>query len=413
MAYRRGNEILFSQTVTGLWLILSGFAVVWASSALWILALALLCLTATMALSNIFRFAGGIAAVLGSLAFVAALVYTQGMTEGIILPAAVLSVSLLGTALLGALHIRAVWSASRQLENDQKLIGELRANDPDTLLLRFPYARRALKTEVARCQRYKKDLALILFQVANWKDIVKTQGPTGISTLRKQIASVLKDSLRDVDTPFSDDDRMGVLLPETDLAGALTVSERLVHAFERKLRLAVHTGVVHYPEDGVTDDDLLHAAEAALQLSLASGESSVPFSRIHSAVAPADRNPVSSDGAAADEDVDAEDGSAARPVVARREPPAPPEGRKTIVRIDGLTQVGDTLRVEKAVAAQPGVMGVHTLQYADHALILDVEHQVDNLAQVIKELVAIPVQSTREGKEWIELKLEPGDAGQK
>jgi hypothetical protein len=55
-----------------------------------------------------------------------------------------------------------------------------------------------------------------------------------------------------------------VLLPETDLAGAQIVAEKLSGLGEAEFGLVVRAGVAAFPEDDVTGPGLLAEAEQAL-----------------------------------------------------------------------------------------------------------------------------------------------------
>jgi diguanylate cyclase (GGDEF)-like protein len=264
-------------------LVLGSIAAVWFDAKVAYVAMALLAFTVTLAVTNIFRLVGWVAAVLSIVVYTLVQISLKGTVSAILIPSVVNAVAFIGTAWLGTITAQQLEAATRQLHNDQKLIEELRVHDSLTGLVRFQHARQTLRTEIIRSQRYSSDMCVILIQVANWTELEKEHGMVGADDMKKQIAGILSGALRGVDTPFING-RMGAILPETGPEGAMVVAQRLVDSVGNRVRVSLHVGAAHFPSDAVTDTEMLGAAEAALQIGLTSGRPIVFYSQIREGV---------------------------------------------------------------------------------------------------------------------------------
>ena len=141
----------------------------------------------------------------------------------------------------------------------------------------------ALASEISRASRIRVPLSLLFADLDDFKRINDCCGhPAGDEALRT-FAQLLRDELRGIDTAA----RMGgeefaVILPGTELEGAVAVAERIRAALaERALLrdelggrgLTTSIGVVQY-ETG-TPDDLLGRADAALYRAKEQGKNRV------------------------------------------------------------------------------------------------------------------------------------------
>lgn len=140
----------------------------------------------------------------------------------------------------------------------------------------------ALEKELGRSRRYGRPLSLIMIDIDHFKQFNDTFGhPQGDKVLT-EIAKIIRDSVRVVDTAARyGGEEFAVLLPETpyeasdDVAGsALQVAERMRvavegHAFEgrpglRDARITISLGVAEHPAHAEGLTDIVYAADAAL-----------------------------------------------------------------------------------------------------------------------------------------------------
>jgi len=126
-----------------------------------------------------------------------------------------------------------------------------------------------LQEEVARAQRYKRPLSVGMLGVNKFNEIKSTYGLLGAELILKHVAGLLKESLRGVDTAARyQSEQFGIILPETNNAGALVVAERLANRIAKhpvKLNLqtinvTVSIGIATFLKHGQSKDELIRSA---------------------------------------------------------------------------------------------------------------------------------------------------------
>jgi two-component system cell cycle response regulator len=130
-----------------------------------------------------------------------------------------------------------------------------------------------LAEEFRRAQRYDNPLALILADLDHFKAVNDTSGHVQGDVVLRKVAACFQACIRDTDTAARwGGEEFAVVLPQTHLAGALTVAERIrrdVAALKLGAgELGVVTaslGVSSYPAAHVhTTDELVRSADEAL-----------------------------------------------------------------------------------------------------------------------------------------------------
>jgi diguanylate cyclase (GGDEF)-like protein len=268
-----------------IWIIFASLALILVDPGTMVLSMALIAFTATLSLTSLFRYANWTAAVLSILIFTGVQIALKGAASTVLLPSAMLAAAVLVVALVGGWIAGEVRRAYRQLANDQKLIDELRLYDPASGILRYRYVYQTLRSEVLRSQRYDKRLCVLLMEVADNESLRQELGADGLEKARRQVVELLPTSLRAMDIAFSGD-KLGAILPETNLEGAQKVVDRLVERVQRKLRLPISIGVAQFPTDGVTEDELMRAAEAALRVSQSTGQTYIQYTQLQQTTTP-------------------------------------------------------------------------------------------------------------------------------
>ena len=128
-----------------------------------------------------------------------------------------------------------------------------------------------LAREVYRAGRYDLALSLIMIDLDNFDNINNRFGtPIGDQILQES-ATLIHQSLRNIDIVSRKDDSFLIVLPETPVNGAMIVAERLRKSFaqhvfqseERKISATVSLGVVGY-QPGDNPVSFLKNAELAL-----------------------------------------------------------------------------------------------------------------------------------------------------
>jgi diguanylate cyclase (GGDEF)-like protein len=133
---------------------------------------------------------------------------------------------------------------------------------------------RVLELEIARAARQRSELSVAVFDVDDLTGFNDANGrPAGDDVLR-EVAAVVGQSIRLVDTVarWGGDEFMLVAPGAT----GTTVVRRIVDsvaglALTGNRRVTISAGLAHFPDDGTTGDELVHAAEAALEAARTAG----------------------------------------------------------------------------------------------------------------------------------------------
>jgi diguanylate cyclase (GGDEF)-like protein len=183
-----------------------------------------------------------------------------------------------GTATFGAEDVRlltllAAWTAMA-LENLRlaQNVEKLAVTDDLTQVYNYRFLKSALRREIKRAGRYHQDLSLLMLDVDNLKGYNDRHGHLRGSFLLREMAGLFSAHVRSWDLVAKyGGDEFTVILPQTDLAGARTVAERLraaveEHAFPLAQRgqITVSIGVAAFPIDGQTTSALIETADRAL-----------------------------------------------------------------------------------------------------------------------------------------------------
>ncbi|MBT1075519.1 sensor domain-containing diguanylate cyclase [Geobacter grbiciae] len=137
------------------------------------------------------------------------------------------------------------------------------------------YFQQMFSRELNRAKRYGNPLSLIMMDVDDFKKFNDTYGHPLGDKLLGSMGDILTEALRNTDFAFRyGGEEFIVLLPETDFSSALNVAERLRESVEQKSvdemrgialnAVTVSVGVVSYPQDGETSDDLLNGVDELL-----------------------------------------------------------------------------------------------------------------------------------------------------
>ena len=160
----------------------------------------------------------------------------------------------------------------------------LSLHDPLTRLHNRSYLFAVMEREIQRARRTGRSFGLLLLDLDGLKPINDTFGhPMGDRVLRA-VGEAIRHGIRGIDTGARyGGDEFVVLLPETDLVGAVTLAEKLREAVgaihiateNQQVRTTVSVGVASFPDDGSSPQALLERADAAMFGSKRSGRDRV------------------------------------------------------------------------------------------------------------------------------------------
>jgi len=150
---------------------------------------------------------------------------------------------------------------------------ELSRTDPLTSLFNRSQLFLTLEQEVSRTRRSDRGFCLLMIDLDGLKAINDEAGHLRGDQVLRALGSVIRTSIRTVDSAYRyGGDEFVVLLPETDIVGAFVVAEKIRSGAE-EIGLAmggpepvtsVSIGLVSHPEDGLSAEELMSAADRAM-----------------------------------------------------------------------------------------------------------------------------------------------------
>ena len=174
---------------------------------------------------------------------------------------------------LGRRHALIAHADISRLKRAERELRQLAITDGLTQLANRRHFDERIHEEAERCQRYGRLLVLLMLDIDHFKQVNDTYGhPAGDLVLRR-VADICRESTRGLDlvARFGGEE-FAILLPETDVAGALQLAERIredVQATpmlygDRTIRVTVSCGLAQLGQGDSDARQLLKDADAAL-----------------------------------------------------------------------------------------------------------------------------------------------------
>lgn len=174
-----------------------------------------------------------------------------------------------------------------------KKMQDLTVIDELTGLYNYRFFGGKLTDEIRRSDRYHQKMSLLMIDIDHFKEVNDSQGHQTGNIILQEIASVIKQSVRDVDivARYGGEEFM-VILPQTDLHDAKSIAERIRTQMEnsyfsdaqgqRHIKVTVSIGVAIYPDGVFSANQLLEKVDQAMYLAKNQG-------RNRTCIAPASR----------------------------------------------------------------------------------------------------------------------------
>jgi len=173
-----------------------------------------------------------------------------------------------------------------QLQTTNALLHEMSIHDELTGLFNFRHFKKMLESEHQRALRFKTPYSLIFFDLDYFKKYNDQNGHPAGDRVLKHFASILIESSRINDFPCRyGGEEFIMICPATPKAGAITLAERVrvdtqqmnfeFSKFQPTGALTVSAGVATYPDDALTTDMLLKAADQSAYSSKEKGRNQV------------------------------------------------------------------------------------------------------------------------------------------
>jgi diguanylate cyclase (GGDEF)-like protein len=174
-------------------------------------------------------------------------------------------------------------------EANDKLRG-LAFEDGLTMLFNHRYFQDHLEREISRVNRYSHLLSLIMIDIDHFKKFNDTYGHQQGDTVLRSVAEVLNDSIRkpDIAARYGGEE-FAIILPETDLKGALVLAERIRQFIEelevkidnQVLKVTISLGITSYdPAKGMKKkEEIIESADKALYNSKNTGRNKLSIAK--------------------------------------------------------------------------------------------------------------------------------------
>ena len=276
--FRYFHKISFLTGILIIWSILSTIIMITVDIQTSLAAIAILIFIAVLSTIRPFPLSSWLSLLVGSIVYAIICYSIFGVSQTLIKTVGIAFVFYLITTLLADSLAKQTDKLGSEIQKGQELLGDLVQYDQSTGIMRWKYAQQKLTAEVVRGVRYKTDLSLVLIQLImpdrasiSEEELVRLKG---------QVVEVILSGIRaDVDIPFIGG-KFGLILPETSSEGAQILMGRLADRIYRKVRIEIAAGVAAVPADAVTNAELIHYADTALQFALNTNQTVVPASRL-------------------------------------------------------------------------------------------------------------------------------------
>lgn len=197
-------------------------------------------------------------------------------------PIRVATVGINLTAMVLLAYIAMVIAREQRSTRDAAI--RLSTIDPLTALFNRGFFFAALEREIARSARSGRGFCLLMMDLDELKAINDRLGHFHGDRVLAAVGQVVSDGVRRIDTAARyGGDEFVVLLPETDPTGAFVLAEKIrigvndleLDLPEEAVRPSLSVGVVSYPDDGQTADELMISADRAMYTSKRAGKNRV------------------------------------------------------------------------------------------------------------------------------------------
>ncbi len=212
-----------------------------------------------------------------------------GMTMQILNTQDMIHLALVVGIACGAMLFAFLWLLTgrigRLIEQHQAAIQHLATRDGLTGLFNHITFYILLEDEVARSQRTAAPVSLLILDLDLFKRINTAFGRIAGDMILKEFGRVIDREARSIDKVCRyGGEELAVILPETDIAGAMLTAERMRSSIADHLfkidegpdqTITISIGVAVFPEHASTTQELVNAADRALNIAKERGRNQV------------------------------------------------------------------------------------------------------------------------------------------
>jgi diguanylate cyclase (GGDEF)-like protein len=218
-----------------------------------------------------------------ALAAVASLGYLIALTAGATAPLApntIATVAINLTALILLAYVAMVIAREQRRARDAAI--RLSTVDPLTGLYNRTFFFAAVDREIARSARSGRGFCLLMMDLDELKAVNDRHGHFIGDRVLRGVGDVIAEGVRRIDIAARyGGDEFVVLLPETEVTGAYVLAEKIRMGVAdlavpgTEVRSSMSVGVVSFPDDGRTSDELMISADQAMYSSKHAGKNRV------------------------------------------------------------------------------------------------------------------------------------------
>jgi diguanylate cyclase (GGDEF)-like protein len=156
--------------------------------------------------------------------------------------------------------------------------------DELTGLLNYKAFLNRFKEEISRANRFKQKMSLVVLDIDRFKTINDSYGHEFGNTVLRELSSVLKNSVRNIDVVGRyGGEEFGIVLVDTDAEKSKLVAGRIVENIahfplyrgDDKIRTTMSAGIAEYPADGDQIKTLIEKADQAMYITKRKGGNGV------------------------------------------------------------------------------------------------------------------------------------------
>jgi diguanylate cyclase (GGDEF)-like protein len=167
--------------------------------------------------------------------------------------------------------------ALADLKRANSLLQELAATDSLTGLANRRILDERMQWEMAQFKRGHRPLAVLMFDIDNFKRRNDTYGHANGDEVLRQFSAILRHTVRESDLAARyGGEEFAILLPETDEAKALHLAERILDAVHAKawdhVPVTVSAGAAALIDPALTGQELISRADQALYVAKRTGK---------------------------------------------------------------------------------------------------------------------------------------------
>lgn len=173
-------------------------------------------------------------------------------------------------AATGFLCARVIGRLKEEAAYRDTVIRELSLRDAETGATKQQHTLGLLMKEIERARRYGHPVTLAILGVDDWERVVQVRGQEEATRILGALGEIIRANLRLTDVLGRQSTAQFLLiLPETSLAGAEVVCERVIWQAEQELQVKLRGSITQFPLDAPDAAVLIREAEAAYALARA------------------------------------------------------------------------------------------------------------------------------------------------